>query len=356
MIVGDYPSGEDSNAGKIFTGPAGELLNDTLALSGLATIIPCDCHKSVTCWERKVARSEVHLTNVFSMKPRGNNVDNFFLKKAAAKKVGASSPYGSFGSRGILAPEFAGEVQRLRVEIETHRPNLILGLGALSLWALTGYDKISSYRGVVLPCKLRAGPKVLCTYAPSAVIRDYSFRPILVADIQKAKAEAEFPEIRRKTRVVWWAESLADCLLFEKTHLQKAKCIATDVETAAGQVTHFSLAGSDKAGLVVELWDKHSGKSNFSEQDELSIRLWLRKILEEPTVEKVGQNFYYDLTYYSHMGIFPRGPCHDTMLMAHADQPEMPKDLGFLGSIHCNEMPWKSFRAKPKAQVHKKDE
>ena len=281
MIVGDYPSGEDSNAGKIFTGPAGELLNDTLALCELATLSPCDCHNSMTCWERKVDRSDLHLANVFSMKPRGNNVDNFFLKKAAAKKAGATSPYGSFGSRGILAPEFAGEVQRLREEINATRPVLILGLGAIALWALTGYDKISSYRGVVLPCKLKPALKVLCTYAPSAVIRDYSFRPILVADIQKAKAEAEFPEIRRKTRVVWWAESLADCLLFEKTHLQKAKCIATDVETAAGQVTHFSLAGSDKAGLVVELWDKHSGRSNFEEGEELTpinskcLRTWV---------------------------------------------------------------------------------
>lgn len=42
-------------------------------------------------------------------------------------------------------------------------------------------------------------------------------------------------------------------------------------------------------------------------------------------------------------GLFTRGEVEDTMLLHHALQPELPKKLGYLGSIYTNEIAWKNL-------------
>ena len=59
---------------------------------------------------------------------------------------------------------------------------------------------------------------------------------------------------------------------------------------------------------------------------------------------KLWQNEAYDLQYLARMGFIVRNSQHDTMLLHHAHYPEMPKSLGFLGSIYCNETAWKELR------------
>lgn len=347
-VVGEF-LGEEKEAST-------ELLNDLLSLAGLATIQPCKCHGSLTCWERTTDRSSLFLTHVFNQRPKNNVISTFFVKKAEAKKLGIVSKYGTYGSVGVLRPERDAELERLQKEMDRENPTIIVALGPVALWVLTGLDKIANYRGVVLPSTLVPQTKVLATFHPQAVLKDYSFRPVVIADLLKAKAEAEFKEIRRKSRSIWLAEKYEDLLTFEKIHLSGATHFSVDVETAAQQITHIAIAPSEKVGIVCELWNKKTGESNYSEAEELRIRRWFARILGDRRTVKIGQNFYYDLTYFADAGIFVRGRIEDTMLQAHSDQIEMPKDLGFLGSIHANEAPWKSMRVTPVAKRHKKDE
>lgn len=66
------------------------------------------------------------------------------------------------------------------------KPNIIIAMGSLALWALTGLDKVGTYRGTILNSKtLSEETKVLATYSPSAIVRNYDFRPIVLADIKK---------------------------------------------------------------------------------------------------------------------------------------------------------------------------
>jgi hypothetical protein len=46
----------------------------------------------------------------------------------------------------------------------------------------------------------------------------------------------------------------------------------------------------------------------------------------------------------------------DTMLLHHALYPEMPKSLGFLGSIYTEEASWKLLRKHKSTEVLKADE
>jgi hypothetical protein len=68
-------------------------------------------------------------------------------------------------------------------------------------------------------------------------------------------------------------------------------------------------------------------------------------ILRSPA-PKVFQNGLYDLHYiWRTWRIAPRNCLHDTMLRHHAEYPELPKSLGFMGSVYTDELSWKLMRA-----------
>jgi hypothetical protein len=50
------------------------------------------------------------------------------------------------------------------------------------------------------------------------------------------------------------------------------------------------------------------------------------------------------------MKIGVKNVVHDTMTLAHAWQPELPKNLGFLGSIFLDEVSWKGIRRETNKQ------
>ena len=130
-----------------------------------------------------------------------------------------------------------------------------------------------------------------------------------------------------------------------------------DVETAAGQITCISLAVSPEMSWVIPFWnytkvDNHQ----FTSYDETLIWDLLRSILEDPAIRKLAHNATYDLSYCYEHNILTQGRVDDTMLMAHAYQIELPKSLGYLGSIYCNEGAWKLMRVGPKKDLNKPDE
>ena len=60
---------------------------------------------------------------------------------------------------------------------------------------------------------------------------------------------------------------------------------------------------------------------------------------------KVLQNGLYDIFWlYEQLGITLRGNIHDTLILSRALQPELPADLGTLGSMFTNEPAWKLMR------------
>ena len=66
--------------------------------------------------------------------------------------------------------------------------------------------------------------------------------------------------------------------------------------------------------------------------------MWLgiAKVLETPDSVKVVQNGMFDIPFLlTNCGIQVRGPIHDTMVAHSILYPDLPKGLGFLGSIYC---------------------
>lgn len=332
-FVGEAPGADEALKGCPFVGAAGDCFNGMLlsANKGLAK----DGHAPIK-------REDCLVTNVFDTRPPENKVQHFFVKKKASKDVAHCPELGSYGDKGYLRHEHLEQFDRLTAEIKAAKPRIIVALGATALWALTGRSAITAYRGFVLPSKV--GPKLISTFHPSNILRDWSHRPVAVADLVKAAKESEDGKLIYPKRHIWVAEKPSDVDLFVRIHIDKAKRFAYDVETEAGQITHISLAPTPLVCLVIPIW--WNTTNYFSTEDEILIWQKLLRLFARKELEKVAQNGTYDLTYLLEYGIKALGECEDTMLLHHSIQPEMSKGLGFMGSYLTNERPWKTLRVK----------
>jgi uracil-DNA glycosylase family 4 len=318
-IVGEAWGEQEALLGLPFMGSSGQELTRMLSEAG-------------------IERKECFLTNVFALRPANSNFDNLCAKKA---DVGKDYSHPPIKLGHYIKPEFLGEVTRLQNELEEIRPNLIIALGGTATWALLNSTKIGAIRGTIA-----ASPwgKILPTFHPSAVLRNWSWRVICIADFIKAKRESLSPEIIRPERTVLVNPTLEELGDFVK-RASEAEIIACDIETKKRQITCIGFALSRKEAFVVP-FTSQEGESYWSTLEEEVCAWKLVKILLENPVLKLFQNGLYDLQYIMKMGILPKNCQADTMLLHHALFPELQKGLGFLGSIYTQEASWKLMRHK----------
>lgn len=300
--------------------------------------------------EAGIQRAQCFATNVFALRPRDNKIDSLCLDKKGVGGKAYTLPATNMGK--YIEPRFLPELDRLAEELQEVRPNLTIALGAISCWALLRSPKIGSIRGTTSESLLLPGLKVLPTYHPSAVYRNWALRPIVLADLMKAKREAEFPDIRRPQRFILVRPSIPEMYAWWKEHGEGASHIAFDIETTKGQIRNIGFATSRQHAINIPFivrdrsyWPTVSG--------EYAAWQFVQMVLASPAI-KVAQNALYDIQYLWRVGIRIRNYREDTMLLHHALYPEMQKGLGFLGSIYSNEPAWKLLRGK--AEELKKDD
>lgn len=307
--------------------------------------------------EQWLASAGIMLTNVLALRPPANQLEALCVEKKATPP---DYLFPSLARGKYLDPQFLPEVSRLAAELRAIRPNLLVALGNTALWATMGSTNIGSVRGVVAAGATSGacpGTKVLPTYHPAGVLRQWGWRPIVVADLLKAARESKFPEVLRPARRVLVDPSLSEVRSWVERVLRRPpKYLSPDIETASGMITCIGFAASATDAIVIPFVDKRKPSWSYWEDPKVERAAWeqVALLLESP-VPKVGQNFIYDLQYITRMGIRPRNCLHDTMLLHHSIFPEIQKGLGFLGSIYTNEAAWKLLR-KRKADTEKKDE
>lgn len=333
-IVGEAWGDEEARMGLPFVGWSGTELNRMLE-------------------EAEIERRECFVTNVFNLQPQasplGKGVRNNDVLHLFTDKRHSSVPLGPFGKGNYLIDEYYSEVKRLWAELDRVRPNLVIALGNTALWALTGQSRIRSFRGTVYPSTKPEGLKVLPTYHPAAVLRDWSLRPIVVADLMKARRQSRFPEIRRPAREIWIEPSLNHIRLFYDHYVRNCTKLAFDIETVPGQITCIGFAPSADRAIVIPLIDNRKPDGSYwpTPREEREAITLVDQYLRHPGSEKVGQNTLYDINWlWQKWGLTPVNYCRDTMLKHHALNPELEKSLGFLGSIYTDEPAWKIMRAK----------
>tara|TARA_R110000787_G_scaffold37078_3_gene94438 strand:+ start:12330 stop:13418 length:1089 start_codon:yes stop_codon:yes gene_type:complete len=335
VVVGDAPSADDVRHGRIFSGNPGYELGTWFKRANI------DIEK-------------VMFTNVFSYKPPQDKVAKFFHKKPAAKKLkketGWESPFPHSVNNGYLKEEYEYDIARLVSEIEQANPNLILVLGGTALWAITGIAPISTYRGTA--CRSVKGfgsRKVIPTYHPTAIVKNWSLRPMALMDIHKAATESRSAELIFRKRSIWTEPLLSDLTTFESRYIDPIKGtdepLAFDIETDKSGITCIGFAPSDKVAIVVPFKDKRMPDHNYwaSPSQEVKAWQWVKHILEDYRLLKLAHNQSYDVIWLTRLGIKTSGPIEDTMHMHHALQPEMPKALGVLSSLYTNAQSWKGM-------------
>lgn len=333
LIVGEAWGDEERASGLPFQGPSGRLMNAMLSQIG-------------------IRREDCYVTNVFNLQPQPKNDVEYLC----GLKAEAIPGYPPIKSGKYIHAKYKVELERLYLEIRRESPALIIAFGATAAWALLATSGIKKIRGAPA---LLAGPalkavgtpiKVLPTYHPAAVLREYSLRPIVIADLDKARNESTFPELRRPPREIWVEPTLDDMADFERRFIIPSDDLSVDIETAGDQITCIGFAPTVDRALVVPIIDPTRSDGNYwrTLKDELAAWNFIRRWCGL-SKHYVGQNFLYDMHFLWRVyGItFPNyTDLDDTMLLHHALQPEMEKGLGFLATIYTEELPWKFMRTK----------
>lgn len=323
--------------------------------------------------DRFLEESSIGLTNVINRRPSEHN--NKFLELCCAK---ADLPSGynlpAIEKGQYLCPEYLGELDRLFEELDFAKPNLIILAGNKACWAVIQSLNISSIRGTISQASIRGRDvKVLPTWHPSSLLYDGQWprRPIVVADLMKARRESEFPDVRRPSRLILHSPTIEEWrAAVHRTIEARPSELGVDTETSLGMIDTIGFAPSAGSGFVCQfrphrvrrgagfqtIYPVRNGVpvANYWSLDEEREFWYLNKLLLETDIPKVFQNGLYDLQYILKMGIAPAALDEDTMLLSHSHFPEMQKGLGFLGSIHTSEPAWKLMARK--ADSEKRDE
>jgi hypothetical protein len=281
-----------------------------------------------------ILRTECRLTNVVRYRPPGNDLTQWLTPK---KKDALERGLPHFAD-GLWYNDIVAEgLNELAQEIKECQPNVIIGFGNTPLWALTGKTGIGNWRGSELAT--RQGPKAVVTYHPAGVLRQYEWRPQVVADLRRGLREAErrdlvvppYDFLLRPTlaTVVEWLSRLRDRLAVGQLRL------SVDIETRLGHIACIGIADSRHHALCIPLLCLEDAAGYWSADDEVAIYPLLREVLTHPNARIVGQNFLYDAQYFArHLYYIPRCT-DDTMLMQHLAFPGSQKSLAYLASLYC---------------------
>lgn len=293
-IVGEAPGADEETQGTPFVGASGRLLDSLLSQSG-------------------VLRSSCFVGNVCQHRPPGNDITEWPKDDSRILE----------GFAILLA------------DLESFKPHCILALGNTPLFYLTGRTGITGWQGSILQSPWG---KVVPALHPAAVLREYKDWPLLRLDIQRARAEAEFPEYTVPQRTLELHLS-ADEICHRLDTWTPGRLLSFDIEGGLDAFPCCSVAGESNRGFIIA-WGCHSD----SEQGRIAVSL--SRALYRTDIPKCLQNSLYDrfvLAYGFRMLI--RNVTEDTMLKQWEIYPELSKGLATIAHIWTKE-PFYKFERK----------
>lgn len=312
----------------------------------------------------------IAVTNVFNEHPEGDNTELFFGGTLAdASTLDFTQPPIKIQARVLrLKKQHSHHIEKLWNELDSLKPTLIVALGNFACWALLGVTGITEIRGTP-KISQRGNYKVIPTFHPAA-LRQWKLRPDIVADLVKAKHEAQFPEIRRVERWI----TAENPLTRERITIEEITAwfnqpppprYAIDIETAPALFSKLELKKmtsqmkrilSELISMVSFARDPHHAITiPFMTRDDPELNYW--KTPEEETtvweivasqlqsdVPKTFQNGIFDMSHFLRIQLPTFNADEDDMILHHALYPELRKGLGYLASRYAREISWKQMR------------
>ncbi|KKL88012.1 hypothetical protein LCGC14_1929000 [marine sediment metagenome] len=323
LICGEAPGENEARMGKPFVGASGDMLKQMLSHSG-------------------IDYAKCFVTNVIDERPPGNNFQ--YLYEGRTRKVPTD--------------RLREYWKKLREKVKELKPNIVIALGGEALRALTRRTLITSWRGMVTQVD---GIKILPTFHPSYVIRQYQDHPIVELDFAKALRESKYSEYHKPHVALVLKPTISQVVgWFNMIENYGANRVSFDIETIGCHVRCMSLAicvsvsgtieaisipfikmpsssltePSDKKTITLTT-QSTSASSYWSPEDEITVLDKIAKLFEDKTIEKVGQNSVsFDAPLIeSEFGISIKNHSMDLMHLFHCLYAELPKSLSFMCSI-----------------------
>lgn len=316
LIIGEYPGPDELWKGVPFQGSAGMELARMLHDAG---IILSECR---TMYAYPWPAPGGPKTLVESTRAKGAKINATLMRAGRwhTEKV----------SEGLAL---------LEAEIERLHPTVVITLGELALWAVTGESGITNWRGSLLKHSA-TGITVIPTYTAQMIQRAWEWRMFAVRDLKRAKDYLDFPNAYTPQYQFQVRPSYSAVMLVLETFMRQAEAgtrveLAADIETICRHISCLGLAWSTTEAVCIPFMDQ--GRHYWEEHEEIAIVQTLKLLLTHPNVKVIGQNFAgYDNQHFAkHWGFVPN-LTFDTMLAQHTLYPGLDKALDVLSSLYCH--------------------
>lgn len=338
LIVGEAPGQQEVAAGIPFVGASGKELSRMLREAG-------------------IDETSCRFTNMVNQQPPNNKVDEFFF---SSKKKSAEGG-GIYHMGRYCKPIILEGLQELRQEVAAVDPNLIIAFGNSGLWATTGEFGITKWRGSEMTSHLFHRPmKVIPTYHPAAILRNWDYRFIAVQDLRRAKREKDTAHVTVPSYdfVIRPTVDHVLRLLSELTERagKEHLTLSVDIETRNRQIACIGIAWSALNAICIPIQSVET-ISYWTQSEEVAIVWALHKLLTHTNVSVVGQNFIYDNQYFARNYGFICNLREDTMFQQHIAYPGLPKGLDFISSMYReHHLYWKDEGKNWDPKVHNEDQ
>lgn len=303
-LVGEAPGFNEAKLRRPFVGRTGELLTELLHASG-------------------IPRSEVYITNIVKQRPGrkdDNDISDWFVSDKG--KIWVSDSFREYME--VLKREL----------LQLPNLNVVIPLGNASLYALCSEVAITKRRGSILESTLIPGLKCVPTIHPANTFREYVNTYKIKHDLMRALEESRSKIIQLPEREILIEPSYSDCVGFFMD-LEYADEIGFDIEVMNEEVSCMSFSIGPYRGISIPF--VYHGNDYFTPEQELNIWKLTARVLSNPNIKKIGQNFIFDMSFIlrKYNIIIRNYEC--TMIGQGISMPDFPKGLDYITSIYTRE-------------------
>ena len=299
-VIGEAPGAYEERSGKPFQGPAGTVLEQCLHSAGLI-------------------RSQIYITNVVNVRPDKNNITPYWTERGGFTELGME------------------HVERLKREIEGIDADVLVPMGNVPLYALTGLSQITKMRGYPFECTLVPGRTVIPCIHPAAALRGkFIWRYYIMHDLMRSNRYAQDGFTLPKRDMIYSGD-FEENVEWIKGHM-KQDIVSFDIEVIHYEVSCISFSSKENYAVSIPFYGV------WSAEEEVYLWKLVAELLENPNITKIGQNLMFDCSFLALKNrIIVKGPIKDTMIGHSILYPDFEKGLGFLASIYTDVEYWKNM-------------